>query len=294
MQEKIALYEEVLALEPGSRLFFALAEMYLSQGMPEKAEATLRRGIANHPDHLEAKLLLLEVLDRSAKQDEMIRMAAPLITSLRGCSALWKAWEAVDRDAKGETATLFRLLGRALSGNGVSWDEIITTGVNQVCRDQAATVADDRPGAAQEVQRGDEAPDVADFDELSFPAPEEDLDAEEIDLTELEEDVKTRTLADLLAYQDEFDQALRIYEQLYEGATTPEDKDLFRSRMDEMHEKMKQQGVEESGEPGESGGLDVQDPVLESEDKNQTSSRVVDTLEALADRLDRRDTGDRE
>jgi tetratricopeptide (TPR) repeat protein len=285
MQEKIALYEEVLALEPGSRLFFPLAEMYLARSMPEKAEETLRRGISNHPDHLEAKLLLLEVLDRQGKHEELVRLAEPLIKALRGCRALWSAWETVEARSDGDAVLMFRLLGRTLGGQGFSWSEVISAGVDQVCGAQSPPVEGDFRESGADLSTEESV--LAAEGESPLDLPGEDQDAEEIDLAELEEDVKTRTLADLLAYQEEFEQALLIYEQLFERATTSDDREHFKARMNEMRKKMRR---EQDVEPLTSEPIETGDQVVEQEkDRPASSSQVIETLSALADRLEQRD-----
>ena len=236
MQQKIALYEEVLTLEPGSRLFFPLAEMYLMDNLPEKAEETLRRGLVLHPDFFEAKLLLLDVLSRQGKKDEMALIAAPLVDALQGCKALWTAWSSLAGEKGGDEGLLMRMVGQVLSGRRFSWTEIMAAGMDGIfgCAGgalPAETVGGKEPPAAT-------GPSAAGLDRMHV---EDDPDAEEVDLAELEDDVKTRTLADLLAYQEEYEQAMLIYEQLRDAAATEPDRQLFQSRVDEMQGKLDRQ-----------------------------------------------------
>ena len=44
MQDKLKCYEEALAIDPGSRLFFPLAKLYLDNEQIEKAEKVLKTG----------------------------------------------------------------------------------------------------------------------------------------------------------------------------------------------------------------------------------------------------------
>lgn len=289
MQQKIALYEEVLTLEPGSRLFFPLAEMYLKKKMPEKAEVTLRRGLALHPDFLEAKLLLLDVLFCQGKMDEMSSVAAPLVDALQGCSALWAAWSSLVTGKEGDDkALLLRMMGHVLSGKRFSWTGVMSAGMDGIsgCGQEPCLPAREEGEKSSDVI----VPATDRFDRLHT---DDDPDAEEVDLTELEDDVKTRTLADLLAYQEEYEQAMLIYEQLRDTATIATDRQLFQSRMDAMQVKLdgqEQAFLSESQQEQESST-----PSVETASEQQSgNTRVVDTLSALADRLEQRGLGEDE
>ena len=279
MQQKISLYEELLTLEPESRLFFPLAEMYVAENMDDKAKDLLHRGIAAHPDHLEAKLLLLDILHRTGKTDEMLRTAAPLVQTLRGCSALWVALGEVDGGQGDDQAALFRILGHVLGGKPFSWAGVMAAGIEQVCGGGATST--EKSSDMKEMA----AADVGSTLPAEVPGAGEDLDAEEIDLAELEEDVKTRTLADLLAYQNEYEQALLIYERLRDGATSPEDREGFQARVDEMRMKMEQEEPVVRNEEEHADERSVEDTKPAQPDGE---SQVVDTLAALADRLEQR------
>ncbi len=68
MSKKIEWYQEVLSLEPGSRVFFPLAKLFVENGMPEDAVITLCRGLDRHPDYLEARMLLVELLTELGRE----------------------------------------------------------------------------------------------------------------------------------------------------------------------------------------------------------------------------------
>ena len=76
--EKIDWYREVLELEPNSKVFLPLARLHLQIGQEDEAIAVLEHGLARHPEHLEARLLLVELLYRTGRQEACTRQVSEL------------------------------------------------------------------------------------------------------------------------------------------------------------------------------------------------------------------------
>ncbi len=130
MKEKIEWYQEVLELEPGSRIFFPLAKLLAADARIDDAVLTLRHGLARHPDHLEARLMLVELLSR--------KKAGDLHTEVDGLAALlasypgfWQAWsERLAADpAMSDASLAMRFLSAALQGRSLSWASVIEQGI---------------------------------------------------------------------------------------------------------------------------------------------------------------------
>ena len=81
MRRKIEWYQEVLALEPGSRIFFPLAKLFVEFGQFEDAERTLRQGLDRHPDSMEARLLLVQAF---ASLGQMFGFSTQLRSATQG------------------------------------------------------------------------------------------------------------------------------------------------------------------------------------------------------------------
>lgn len=340
MQEKIKLYEEMLALEPGSKFFFPLAKMLMARGEYDRAQKIIRQGLAVHPEFIEARLLLLDVLDNLGENDAALEETASIVQLLSGYKGFWKLWEKLlaakdDRDS----LIAMRFFRGAMQGTPLRWVDIFEQGCAQVLN--ASTPADasgfkedhvgdhseeeakrdmsdmDPEGALQKMPAvpvatefvaesesmnktvplangaelsgqlptdrdatipvtrdgdgGSEAPEGGD-------EPDSDQDADEVETISIDPDVRTRTMADLLMEQEEYGQALEIYEGLWEiYPPGPERRDLERL-MNAARKKMA--GDMKRGE--EKGKTE------QAHDENPERDEVVKTLSALADRLEER------
>ncbi len=148
MTEKIAWFEEVLRLEPNSKLFFPLAQAYTQDHRPENAVAILRKGLTFHPEHLEARLLLIECLSQldvaskdflsSAKETpEAEPLSSPelesLTKALAGHPSFWRLWAARSR-AEGRTdlAVTLDMLAVQLGGARITWERLLEQGLRAV------------------------------------------------------------------------------------------------------------------------------------------------------------------
>ena len=90
--EKALWYQEVLSLDPASRIFLPYARLLAEHGRRTEALDILRAGLARHPEYLEARLFFIDLLRDSGEENAAALEAAPLIESLSRCSALWDIW----------------------------------------------------------------------------------------------------------------------------------------------------------------------------------------------------------
>ena len=134
MKQKIEWYKEVLELEPGSRVFFPLAKLLAADGQTADAVHVLRQGLLRHPDHVEARLLLVELFflqdaggDLRAKIDQL----GVLFAAYPG---FWKAWseQLAATPALRDAALAMRFFAAALQGKKISWGEIIEHGLHSL------------------------------------------------------------------------------------------------------------------------------------------------------------------
>ena len=92
MASKIELYREVLEIEPNSKVFFPLARELAALGREDEAAGVLSRGIAQHPDHLEAKFFLIELLSRLGRAGEADAVFTDVGSLLSRYPAVWLLW----------------------------------------------------------------------------------------------------------------------------------------------------------------------------------------------------------
>jgi tetratricopeptide (TPR) repeat protein len=146
MQEKIALYEEILQQDPGARIFYPLARMYFDAARLDDALAVLDRGLASHHEHLGAMLLRLEILDEkgSAQAEPAARVIAK---ALIRTPSLWRLWS---RQAAGEgqqdLALALRFVAGAAGGDEMTWSGLLAAGMDSFQRKAPEKDPDAAPG----------------------------------------------------------------------------------------------------------------------------------------------------
>ena len=89
--EKALWYQEVLSLDPDSRIFLPYARLLAKLGRRSEAVDVLKAGLARHPEFLEARLFFIEMLYASGHEAEAGLEAGPIIELLSRSPAFWRA-----------------------------------------------------------------------------------------------------------------------------------------------------------------------------------------------------------
>ncbi|WP_031386293.1 tetratricopeptide repeat protein [Desulfonatronum thiodismutans] len=299
MTEKIAWFEEVLRLEPNSKLFFPLAKAYTQDHRHEDAVAVLRKGLTFHPEHLEARLLLIECLTESdaASKDlpfsaegtpEAEALSSPELESLTKAliehPSFWRHWGARSR-AEGRTdlAVTLDMLAFQLGGARVTWETLLEQGLRAVT------------GGREEFQvpvpLEQEAPEPPKPELPSVPEPgpapepnptpshEQDPEAEaEATLSEGERRYyETKTYADLLAKQGEHDEALDLYAKLLQTSPDDEQRQELEARIQELRDRSVKGQREPDSQQTEHGEPEPRaEPELESDSELERNTEMED------------------
>ena len=293
MKQKIEWYREVLELEPGSRVFFPLARLLAGDGQTHDAIITLRQGVLRHPDHVEARLLLVELLSAQGSTSDLTAEVERLGALFAGYPGFWKAWskELATNPAMQDAALAIRFFAAALQGQSLTWASIIEHGLQsllhnaeplvesfsarptmrEIVPDHVSDFVTPTVVAVQEQDEIDaEDPDMA-FDEPHVAMPEEmdEEDAEEAF------SLRTRSMAEVLAEQGDVAGALDIYRELI--AAAPEgDRASLEARAEELSRRM-------------TTNVSAQEPVGEKgEGTAKDGNRLIGLLESLAERLEAR------
>lgn len=263
MEKKIEWYQEVLSLEPGSRVFFPLAKLFVDTGNQEDAVRTLKQGLDRHPDFLEARMLLVQLLSDLEREDEVHDHLERVIEPLRRYPAFWKSWARSLPEDKRDLAVFLMLVSSNLKGEDIRWTDVVFEGISSLsdrlvgaplpppceCRDKAAPVR----AIAKE----------SSFEESAELGEENGMPAGSL---------RTRTMADLLASQGDYEGALEIYNELFASADAEEQARL-KGRIQEL--EAHRDDVDDAGEPG--------DPF-----SAHAKNRLIGTLEMLASRFEAR------
>lgn len=132
MLSKIELYREVLDIEPNSKVFFPLGRQLAEEGRHDEAVAVLTRGIGFHPDHLEAKFLLIEILTRQGREDRAQDIFSDVGIMLSRYPSVWLLWSknAAARSKDPSLAMLF--LAHYFQNQTLTWADVMERGLKSL------------------------------------------------------------------------------------------------------------------------------------------------------------------
>ncbi|MEF2231001.1 MAG: tetratricopeptide repeat protein [Pseudodesulfovibrio sp.] len=261
MSGKIEWYQEVLSLEPGSRVFFPLAKLFVENGRPEDAVEALRKGLDRHPDYLEARMLLVELLIELGREDEVHDQVTRVIDPLRDYPAFWRAWARSLPQDQRDLSVFLMLVASNLSGDTIRWTDVVFEGIG--------TLADRLVGAP--------LPPPGETVRRLRPVRFEPAAVEGDDEPEQEYvrpglgSFRTKTMADLLASQGDVEGALEIYRELVHSTVSDDRRTELKARIAEL----------EAGGGGEP--MKREDPF-----SAHAKNRLISTLETLASRFEAR------
>ena len=287
MKQKIEWYKEILELEPGSRVFFPLSKLLAADNQKEEAIAVLRQGVLRHPDHVEASLFLVELLTAVGNAEGIASEIKKLEGLLMSYPGFWAAWSAqlAQSPVTADAALAVKVLSSALQGNPMSWAAIIERGIQSLFA--APTEARSSAGekSVQEARVDAEPSDPLPAykpEELSAallaPGPDPIVLPDFSDEEETDEpfSLRTRSMADILAEQGDLKGALEIYREL-ELSAPDKERGILRERIEELNLRIASGIMPETHEDADDGPAPGGD-----------STRLVDLLESLAQRLEAR------
>ncbi len=143
MQEKIDWYQEVVDLEPSSKLFFPLAKMLAEQDVSRAVE-TLQRGLDRHPEFIEARFYFVELLhknsttaDYAERLKTQLGILSPMLSRYAG---FWQAWGknllAEQEGESQEKALAVSFLGAMCANENISLADIFAAGLQSLSAQQ--------------------------------------------------------------------------------------------------------------------------------------------------------------
>lgn len=287
MNQKIEWYKEVLELEPGSKVFFPLARMQAEDGQPDEALSTLRHGLSRNPEHLEARLLLIDLLFTRKEYDSIWPEVDAVAQMLGGYPGFWTAWtERMSASpASRDAALALNFLSQSLKGQPISWSDVIEQGLGQLLSKVV-------PGAGAQAQPKvpfDMAEMSALAEGISKPAAKPAAEARtasktapaaEADDDEEQFSLKTRSMAEVLAEQGDYVGALDIYEELLAAAKSEEEKISLEDAIARLSAEVN------AVAPAAPAAPEAKAAAPEKQGKGQGKGRLLDVLEMLADRLE--------
>ncbi len=302
MVSKIELYREVLEIEPNSKVFFPLAGLLAAAGRDEEAAEVLARGIAFHPDHLEAKFLRIELLTRQGRAGDADAVFADVGGLLSRYPSVWLLWSkaAAARSKDPSLAMLF--LANYFQNESLTWTEVMERGLRSLRQAEAAPEREAAPAPAQAAApRGEAAPgeslslrgakEVRELAADLLQAPREAAEPRGKARAGKgrEAVVRTKTMAALLAEQGDSAGARAIYEELLaELPLGPQRREIEALAAGLEAAKPSGPPAAEALDPAPVAAEAAPD---EPPRKQGGPAKLVSLLEALAGRLDARAGG---
>lgn len=270
MQEKITWYEEILAQDPASPLFYNLALLYIQQGMQDKAIEHLKSGLDKNPTHAQGRLLLIQALSQADFPDQARAYMDPLLSGLCSCPQFWLLWaDQLQKEGQSDLAAAVGFIGADLRHDSLSWAQVMQAGVDS-CIAQTSPADRDEHLASQAghqekdslgVKKAPARPLEAKSENEGFrghSGVEPDTAGQEyIQKEDLPSGgYRTVTMADILAGQGEFESALEIYAQLLDQSEDPERRQQIETRMARVQSRMNRDasGKGPDFDPEEAGG----------------------------------------
>ncbi len=263
MEKKIEWYQEVLSLEPGSKVFFPLAKLFVETGDTEDAVKTLKQGLDRHPDFLEARMLLVQLLTDLGREDEVHDQLERVVDPLKEYPAFWRAWARSMPEEKRDLSVFLMLVSANLSGDDIRWTDVVFEGLSSL---STRLVGAPLPPPCEYKTKEPG---------LQVLAPDREyegvLDRED-SITLDGGSLRTRTMAELLASQGDIRGALDIFRELLE-LSSEEGKPALQERIRELETNLGKKDLEEEKD----------DPF-----SVHAKNRLIGTLETLAARFEAR------
>ena len=131
--EKITFYEQVLELEPESRLFFPLARLYFEKNDLDKSRKTLLNGLDNHPQHFEARLLLAAILNQQGQKKDADSIYQDIFSLLSNNADFWESLSRnLSQDGKTDLSLAAAFFAGSCSGKTLTWADIMQAGMKSI------------------------------------------------------------------------------------------------------------------------------------------------------------------
>lgn len=303
MKAKIEWYQEVLELEPSSKVFFPLARLLAENGQADDAIATLRQGLDRHPEFIEARLFLIELLHASHRDDLRDGEVGKLARLLGAYPGFWDAWSAclAAGDKGRDTALALAFLAASFRSGpqgALSWTAVIEHGLRAMLGGNGAQAAPAMPKAAAAAPSvSPPAPSDSGISEApDFVAPQDVPEvrggfavtaasgaAEAQDGQDEEEEhfsLRTRSMAQVLAEQGDLKGALDIYEELLAASGSDEERADITGVIQELTNRLKSAGEGSQRQQATDEGQPL-----------QGKHKLIHMLESLAERLEARAQG---
>ncbi|WP_027184925.1 tetratricopeptide repeat protein [Desulfovibrio inopinatus] len=216
MISKVELYREVLAIEPHSRVFFSLAKILTETDALDEAIQVLKQGVTFHPDHLEAKLLLVELLSRQGREEEASENFALVARVLSQYPSIWQLWAKKTAAQSKDSSLAMAFLASYFQGQDFTWSEILEKGLASILSESTQDLTTSQSSSSMPVNTESEGeeepsnePEETSYELETMPLEEalhDDMslvEAEEADVSEMSFSDSEETILDDVSLADD-------------------------------------------------------------------------------------------
>jgi len=184
-QDRIDFYEQVLELEPGSKLFYTLARLYCEHDHLEKAQAVLESGLEKHPEHMQARLLLASVMERAGNSSAARGVYREIFDRVLDSPEFWSGLAAAFKEeGRDEPALAAAFLSSWISDHSLTWSRVFQNGLDHLKKSHVPETPPAEPAPAHphpepEPDESDPEPDTGPANDTSRDFSLEPLDSED-------------------------------------------------------------------------------------------------------------------
>lgn len=159
---KLEWYREVLALEPNSKLFLPLARLLAKLGSEEnnaeymnEAFNVLRRGLDIHPDFMEARLFLIELLNMCGCKAQCGAEVARLASLFLSYPDFWDAWReyAVTENESSDFTVALGFMSAIMRNKSLSIVHVLEAGLNALKTSSSPVFSADTLKLAKDIEK---------------------------------------------------------------------------------------------------------------------------------------------
>ncbi|KHK04243.1 tetratricopeptide repeat protein [Desulfovibrio sp. TomC] len=169
MLSKIEVYREVLEIEPNSKAFFPLARQLATEGRHDEAVAVLCRGIGFHPDHLEAKFLLIELLTRQGREEQAGEIFADVGSMLARYPSVWLLWSKTAATRSKDPALAMLFLSHYFQDQTLTWADVMERGLKSLSQTESPSECNEADEALADAPAAPAAPAAMPVEHVERP-----------------------------------------------------------------------------------------------------------------------------
>lgn len=131
--EKLTFFQQVLELDPDSRLFFPLARLYFEHDQIEEARQTLSKGLERHPQHFEAKLLLANIMTHQGENEQAKKICRDLFALFKDNRDFWENLSSMlFSSGEKDLSLAAAFFARSGSDRAITWADVLQAGLDSM------------------------------------------------------------------------------------------------------------------------------------------------------------------